>query len=87
MTMRIYPQVPDGVDDRTSGEMDHTFLRSQPSQLTVRGQQPPHMGEIGRDLTEVHTDDDVLYQIHAIQYHIYIDIYFYKRMGMSIMYE
>ena len=38
---RLRPQVPDRVDDRGGGEMDHALLRPEPAELAVGGEAAP----------------------------------------------
>ncbi|MNI05733.1 hypothetical protein D3C73_586940 [compost metagenome] len=51
------PQVPDGVDDRRGGEVNHAFFRAQPAQLTVAdGDVVPESAHVGDDLFQRQTD-------------------------------
>src|SRR5262249_5719607 len=54
----LRPQVPQRVDQRGGGEMDHALVGTEPAQLALVGEAPMEAGEVGGDLLEVAADGE-----------------------------
>src|SRR5262249_49484112 len=53
----LRPQVPQRIDDRGGGEMDHALVGAEPAQLRLVGEPAMKAGEIVDDLVEIAPED------------------------------
>ncbi len=57
LLFQLRVEIPDGVDDRRSREVDDALLRAEPAQLRVGDQAPPQSSEVCHELLDVRSDD------------------------------
>ena len=60
LALALRPEIPDGVDDRGRGEMDHALLGPQPAQLRVRRRGYARTAHVADDLSERAPDHERL---------------------------
>jgi hypothetical protein len=59
------PEVPDGIDDRTRGEVDGALVRPDPAQLAVSREIAPEPAGVVLDKVEVKSDHEVAHGLNG----------------------